>query len=71
VKKIKAVNMVRGIRDKQAKDTAGKSASAVVAYFRKKAGKFSVTTVDKVLRTDEDSDDCLRVETESRALHSV
>jgi hypothetical protein len=63
VKKIKAVNMVRGIRDRQTKDTAGKSASAVVAYFRKKA--------DKVLHTDENSDDCLRVETESRALHSV
>jgi hypothetical protein len=36
---IKAMEMVRSIRDKQAQDTAGKSTREILLYFKKKAGK--------------------------------
>lgn len=39
MKKIDAVKMVRKIRDKQSKDTAGKSNQDIIDYFRKKAGE--------------------------------
>ena len=37
MKKINAVEMVRYIRDKQNKDTAGKSPQDIIEYFQKKA----------------------------------
>ena len=41
MKKIDAVKMVRNIRDKQTKDTSGKSPQEIIDYFRRKAGKIS------------------------------
>ena len=41
MKKINAVEMVRNIRDKQNKDTAGKSPQEMIDYFRKKAEKIA------------------------------
>ncbi len=37
MKKIDAVEMVRNIRDKQNKDTSGKSPQEIIDYFRRKA----------------------------------
>ena len=48
MKKIKAVEMVRAIRDKQALETEGKSTDDIIAYFRKKAGKLSARTDNKL-----------------------
>jgi len=39
MKKIDAVKMVRTIRDKQNKETLGKSPKEIIDYFRKKAKK--------------------------------
>ena len=41
MKKIDAVAIVRNIRDKQNKDTSGKSPQEIVEYYRRKAGKIS------------------------------
>lgn len=41
MKKIDAVEMVRNIRDKQNKDTSGKSPQEIVDYFRRKAEEFA------------------------------
>ncbi len=41
MKKIDAVEIVRNIRDKQSKDTSGKSPKEIIEYFRKKAKKIA------------------------------
>ena len=41
MKKIDAVEMVRNIRDKQNKDTSGKSPKEIIDYFRSKAKEVS------------------------------
>ena len=41
MKKIDAVEMVRTIRDKQLKDTLGKSPQETIDYFRAKAAKIA------------------------------
>lgn len=41
MKKIDTIKMVRKIRDKQSKDTVGKSTEEIIDYFRKKAGEIS------------------------------
>ena len=42
MKKIDAVKMVRDIRDKQTKDTSGKSPLEIIDYFRRKADKIAM-----------------------------
>jgi len=44
MKRTDAVEMVRKIRDKQNKDTSGKSPQEIIAYFRKKAGELAKKT---------------------------
>ncbi len=39
MKKIKAILMVRKIRDNQSKEIAGNSAQEIIQYFKKKADK--------------------------------
>lgn len=41
MKKINAVKMVRKIRDRQNRDTSGKSPKEIIDYFRRKAGKIA------------------------------
>jgi len=41
MKKINAVEMVRNIRDKQNKDTAGMSPKEIIEYFQQKARQFT------------------------------
>lgn len=41
MKKIDAVEIVRNIRDKQNKDTWGKSPEEIIDYFRRKARKIA------------------------------
>jgi len=47
--KIDAVAMVREIRDKQNKDTFGKSPQEIIEYFRKKASEISKNPGDAKL----------------------
>jgi len=44
MKKIKTIEMVRRIRDRQYYDTGGKSPREIIAYFRRKAEKIAAST---------------------------
>ena len=41
MKKIDTVKMVRNIRDKQNRETSGKSSGEIIDYFRRKARKIA------------------------------